>query len=179
MYSIQNMEIISSNLQTKQWRNTTEWYKNGKHTECEMYQRRMVNKITNSICHKSNVRINVVDFTMRSNPTPMKSLDGFEWSEDFDGCIQSDELTNYFNFKMVCDAGGSQTRTMREVYHFIKSQLEHLLKYPDESSNVRFINILDGDTSYKAMPKFHYLLNSSKYAQIKNNLFQFQEWYLL
>ena len=32
----------------------------------------------------------------------------------------------YINFKMICDRGGSQTRSLREVYHFITTQLNYL-----------------------------------------------------
>jgi len=118
---------------------------------------------------------------MQSNPTPMKCVDGFDWTEDFDGFIQLKELDYYFNLKMVCGAGGAQTRTLREVYHFIKSQLEHLLISP-ESHSVHFVNILDGNASHKVMSKFNYLIELDKYNQIKNrvyigDLYGFQQWF--
>lgn len=48
----------------------------------------------------------------------------------------------YFNLKFVCDSGGAQTRTLREVYHFIESQMRYLIN--SNTDNVYFINILDG-----------------------------------
>ena len=60
----------------------------------------------------------------------------------------------------MCDNGGAQTRTLREVYHFIKCQFNYLIKY--NNTNIKFINILDGDTCYKNMDKFNYLLNKNK-----------------
>ena len=100
-----------------------------------------------------------------------KEDNGFELTEDFDGIIKNLPNMNeyYFNLKMVCDSGGAQTRTMREVYHFIYNMLEYLLKY--NIKNQYFINILDGDCSYKYMRKFNYLLNKPEYSEIKKNVF--------
>ncbi len=169
--SISNLQsIVPSILQTKQWRKNETWYINGKHNECEIYQRELVAHIMNQPCHKTRVRINVQDYRMQTNPNPMKQVDGFDWTEDFDGYIKIQETELYFNFKMVCDAGGSQTRTLREVYHFVQSQLQHLLTYP-ESHSIYFINILDGDASNSSMPKFAYLLNQPKYIQVKNRVY--------
>lgn len=114
---------------------------------------------------------------MQTNATPMKGEDGFDWTEDF--VMQGGGLEYYFNLKMVC---GAQTRTLREVYHFIKSQLKHLLIYP-ESHSVNFVNILDGDASHRVAPKFKYLIEQDRYIQIKNRVYigdlhGFQEWVL-
>jgi len=171
--------IIRSQLQTKQWRKDSSWYKNGKCNECEIYQRLLINNIIGGHCAKTSIRINMCDYRMQSNPSPMKKEDGFDWTEDFDGCANILGSTCYFNFKMVCGAGGAQTRTLREVYHFIKGQLLYLLTYPTESKNVYFVNILDGDASHNAMPKMNYLINQSP---IKNriyvgDLYHFQIWY--
>ena len=51
-------------------------------------------------------------------------LEIHEWSENFDGKIINRSNIFYFNLKFVCDCGGSQTRTLREVYHFIKYQIK-------------------------------------------------------
>jgi len=99
----------------------------------------------------------------------MKDEDGFEWTEDFDRMICKDDKIFYFNLKMVCGNGGAQTRSLREVYHFIKSQLEHLLIY--NSQNVYFINILDGDISHKHLNKFNFLLNDKKYSHIMEYIY--------
>ena len=178
---VQTLVITPASLQTKEWRKECEWYNNGKHNECELYQRDIINTITSTILAKSIVRINVCDYRMQSNPTPMKRVDGFDWTEDFDGFIQLNEHNYYFNLKMVCGAGGAQTRTLREVYHFIKSQLEHLLICP-ESHSVYFVNILDGDASHKVMSKFNYLIGLDKYNEIKNKVYigdlrGFQQWF--
>ena len=82
--------------------------------------------------------------------------------------------------KFVCDKGGAQTRSLREVYHYIKYQLEHLLKY--EKTDIYFVNILDGDTSHRELEKFHYLINKEKYEKIKkyvfcNDLSSFIKWW--
>ena len=97
----------------------------------------------------------------------MKKNDGFEWTEDFDGKIINNNKICYFNLKFVCDKGGAQTRSLREVYHFISYQLEHLLKF--NTTNKYFINILDGDTCYNYMNI--YLKNKNKYSKIIKYIF--------
>lgn len=97
----------------------------------------------------------------------MKDIDGFEYTEDFDGkCIRRNK-TIYFNLKFCCDSGGAQTRTLRLVYDLIKCQIQYINKLTinvnnsnlEESSNTYFINILDGDNCNTNMPKFRYLLD--------------------
>jgi hypothetical protein len=41
-----NLNLISSKLQTKQWRQKQEWYKNGKSNECEKQQIKQIEIIT-------------------------------------------------------------------------------------------------------------------------------------
>jgi hypothetical protein len=100
---------------------------------------------------------------------PMLKSDGYEWTENFDGKVIINKNIYYFNLKFVCDNGGAQTRTLREVYHFIKYQFEYLIKF--ESKNIFFINILDGDTSYNNMNKFKYLLNKNQYMKFVKYVF--------
>jgi len=175
--------ITPAILQTKEWRKCGGWYDNGKHNECELYQKNIINTIIHTPLAKTRVRINTCDYRMQTNATPMKGEDGFDWTEDFDGVVmQAEGFEYYFNLKMVCGAGGAQTRTLREVYHFIKSQLEHLLIYP-QSHSVNFVNILDGDASHRVAPKFKYLIDQDRYIQIKNRVYigdlhGFQEWVL-
>lgn len=38
--------ITPSKLQTKEWRKSQDWYKGGKRTECDLYQRNLIKKIT-------------------------------------------------------------------------------------------------------------------------------------
>lgn len=52
----------------------------------------------------------------------------------------------------------------QEVYFFIKCQLEYLLY--NETDDIYFINILDGDTCFNSMDKFNYLLNKKEYKKI-------------
>jgi hypothetical protein len=72
------MNIVRAILQTKQWRNGCEWYVNGKHNECELYQRNIISLIIGSPLVKSSVRINTCDYRMQINTNPMKSEDGFD-----------------------------------------------------------------------------------------------------
>jgi hypothetical protein len=45
---------------------------------------------------------------------------------------------------MIVGTGGAQTRSMREVYHFIKCQEAYLKSSGDK--HTKFLNILDGDS---------------------------------
>jgi hypothetical protein len=102
----------------------------------------------------------------------MKNSDGYEYTENFDGVLIKNSNKYYFNLKFVCDAGGAQTRSLREVYHFIKYQMEYLIKYFMKlNNNTYFINILDGDECYHNMEKFLYLLNKEKYRHIQKYVF--------
>lgn len=161
--------LISSKDQTKNWRTSQEWYINGKHNECEQYQIRIIEKIIGQPCVKTDDRLSTQTNDIINIGNPMKQLDGFEYTEDFDGKITKNDDVIYFNLKFVSDVGGAQTRTLREVYHFIECQLEHLLKY--QKSNTYFNNILDGDTSYKHLTKFNYLLNKDKYIDVKKYVY--------
>ena len=104
-------------------------------------------------------RINFCKYTIENIRCPNKLKNGYDYTENFDGVISKlGENKIYFNLKFVSGTGGAQTRTLREVYHFIHFQLCILEKY----DNIFFINILDGDTSFKNMNKFEYLLESKK-----------------
>lgn len=172
--------IVSSIIQTKKWRETQNWYKNGKYNECENYQKKLIQRITGNICNKSNMRINTITYEMKELLYPLRQDAGFEWTENFDGIQKYKEWIIYYNLKMICDSGGSQTRTLREVYHFISSQLYYL---KSNESKIIFVNILDGDESYKRYNNFMYLLNKKEFSNIKNqvyigDMYHFQEWFI-
>ena len=111
---------------------------------------------------------------------PNKLDNGFEYTKDIDGYQLINNKKLYYNLKFVCDKGGAQTRSLREVYHLIKCQLEFLLL---NNFDIYFINILDGDESFRNMHKFNYLLSQNKYNNIKKNIFigdmyQFNSWFI-
>lgn len=144
--------IPPSYIQTKTWRNNQYWYKNGKSNECEKYQIKIIEDILKIKVEKTSERININTYELAYNKNPLIKSDGYDWSENFDGKIIKSNITYYFNLKFVCDNGGAQTRTLREVYHLIKYN----------NTTIKFINILNGDTCYKNMNKFNYLLNKNK-----------------
>lgn len=167
--------IEKSKNQTKEWRINQEWYNNGKSNECELFQRKIFEIIINKKCVKSNIRINIKTNELHNMFHPMKLVNGFDFTEDFDGTFTINNNNFFVNFKFVCGNGGAQTRTLREVYYFIKYQLLILEKSDD---NLFFINILDGDNCYKHMNKFEYLLKEYN----KNNIFigdmnSFNTWF--
>lgn len=162
--------VVPSRRQTKLWRNTQDWYKNGKKNECEYFQVQCLEQILGqSLTRPTHQRLHIRTKQMEHKKTPLQDQDGFEWTEDFDASLVHDETIYYFNLKFVCDHGGTQTRTLREVYHFVYTQLEHLVKW--HTPGLFFINILDGDFSSHCMPKFHYLLQKEEFATARDKVF--------
>jgi hypothetical protein len=175
-----NLIITPAVSQTKDWRKTQPWYHGGKQNECELYQRQLLEQITQCKCEKTIDRINLETYQVLPSRTPMRDDDGFEWTEDFDGKQTHNKNTFYFNLKMVCDCGGAQTRSLREVYHFVKAQLKYLIKF--NIQDTYFVNILDGNESHRTKKKFDYLLSKETYANVKNKVFvgdmhDFQQWF--
>ena len=168
--TIKQLQITCSSKQTKKWRKEQQWYSNGKKNECEKYQLDYIKLLTLSpLITKTNLRFNIIDYTLTKIKSPLKKDNGFEYTEDIDAEQNINGITIYYNLKMCCDKGGAQTRTLREVYHYIRCQLEYLLI--NNTIPVYFINILDGDECYRNKNKFNYLINNEKYSTIKNKVF--------
>ena len=174
--------IPNSNYQTKTWRKTRKWYLNGKHNECELYQRELIELITKQKCNKTDMRINTETNTLQNPKNPIKLDNGFELTETFDGLqTVKTNIKLMYNLKFVCSDGGSQTRSLREVYHFITAQANFLSEHKKE--HLFFVNILDGDTCFSTMGKFIYLISKPIYKDIKKNIFigslhEFQNWFI-
>jgi hypothetical protein len=180
----ENLYTISSEFQTKDWRKSQDWYNNGKQNESEKHQLFQIFQITMRKLGKTTKRLFMGDdVKIIDKRNPMSEENGFEYTENFDGYIQIDNKNMFFNLKFVCDQGGSQTRTLREVYHFIKYQIKYILKKKDD--NTYFFNILDGDGSFKSKDKFNYLLKNyseedfkylTKYIYI-GDMFKFEDFW--
>lgn len=176
---------VPSKFQTKDWRKTQPWYKGGKSNECELLQRMQVEQITGKACPKTTLRINKRTRQMQLLSNPMTRLDGFDWTEDFDGeqqLVGKDGATCklFYNLKMVCEGGGAQTRTLREVHSFVESQLQVLLL--GNNQGTYFINILDGAQSHARKNLFNHLLALPEYASVKEKVFiddmcAFKSWH--
>ena len=132
----------------------------------EIYQRAKIIEITGVPCPKTKMRINLRTNTMKVLAKPNTSEDGFDYSEDLDGVQTINGKLIYLNLKCVVGIGGSQTRSLREVYWFINGQI-NVLK-PNE--NIYFANILDGDEADSAMNKFHYLTKNLS-EELKNRIY--------
>jgi hypothetical protein len=122
----------------------------------EIYQRKTIEDHTGIQCLKTNIRINLMTNSLKEIAKPNMHADGFNYSEDFDGCQMINDKIIYINMKCIVGTGGSQTRSLREVYWFVRGQLE-ILKNSDKK-NIYFANILDGDEAASVMSKFDYLL---------------------
>lgn len=166
-------ELVPSIEQSKNWRRKQGWYTTGKRNECERYQRHWLTIITGVPCPPTNVRVNLRTGELRAVSNPLRSIDGFDWSENFDAVYTWRRTKYYVNFKFVCDSGGAQLRTLREVYWFIDGQLKHL---KITSSKVKFINILDGDYSHSMLGKFKHLVGDSRGIFV-GDLHSFNEWW--
>lgn len=147
--------MISSKEQTKDWRKSQDWYINGKKNECELYQKDQFEQITQQPIRKTLKRLFMLNHTMVEISNPLKGEHGFEYTENFDGEFRYNDTAFLVNFKFTCDLGGAQLRTLREVYHFIKTQLEYLKSQPDRK--VFFINVLDGNTAFQYRNQFSHL----------------------
>jgi hypothetical protein len=169
-FLIRNIISIQSEYQTKNWRKNRKWYINGKHNECEIYQRNLFEKITKIKCQKTNIRFNNYDCKMKEIFNISKRNDFFEWSENFDGITKKNDKSFYVNFKFICDDGGAQIRALREVYHFIHSQINYLNQNNLNNNEIYFINILDGDTCNKYQKNMKNLLKNINNDK-KDNIF--------
>jgi len=173
------MLITQSKNQTKKWRTNQSWYENSKDGSCEKYQIDLVEKITSKQVEKSkSLRIDKEKLEIVKLTRPYTQENGYEYTEDFDGKQSIGKITFYYNFKMICDSGGAQTRSLKDVYEFIKFQLLFLEK--ENKKDIFFINILDGDSAYKNRDKYQFLLK--KYPNSISHVFvgdmhDFQSWF--
>lgn len=140
--------LVPSKLQTKSWRKNQEWYDTGKRNECEIFQKQQLKNLFGIFSKSTNIRINSVNGEMIkiSNHCLNKLENCYDYTEDFD--VISEKYKLFINLKFVCDKGGAQTRTLKEVRHFIQSQEKAVL-----DTDYYFINILDGDGSYNCIHK--------------------------
>jgi hypothetical protein len=173
------MEVICASAQTKIWRMNQVWWAGGKRTECEVYQRQTIERMTGNKCVKTNMRIHREKKTLLEVRCPFTYDDGFEYTENFDGKQTKGDHTLFYNLKMVCNKGGSQTRTLQLVYDFIKNQIDFLIS--SGNKNIFFVNILDGDESYRNRNKFIYLFKKIP-DNMRSNLYcgdlkNYMEWY--
>jgi hypothetical protein len=136
----------------------------------ETYQRDKIEQGTQTPCDATDVRINKRTGEMLEIVHPMKYVDGFDYTENFDGMQQFGEHMVWINMKSVIGKGGSQTRTLRdECYPFIEAQLNYLLK--TQSTTYFFANILDGDEAASKMLMFQYLLDLPEFVAVKKYIY--------
>lgn len=171
-----NVHIIPSQYQNKEWRNACIWYKNG--LACEKYQRNLVEKIIQTSCLKTHDRINLRNLELKHLTSYKNDVNGFDWSENFDGKVILNNNIYYFNFKMICSDGGFQSRSSRENYWFMDAQMKYLEL--TNNKNIYFINILDGYVNNNNLEKYKSLIEL--YFINKNNvyigdLFEFNNWW--
>ena len=148
-------DLIPGAKMTKEWRKKV--IGQGKNmggataSRVEKWQRLCLEKIVKQNVAKTNLRLNHSTKKLETVTRPSRQPDEFEWTEDFDGVFYIGKTRYLVNFKMIVGTGGAQTRSLREVYHFIKCQEAHLRKFCAHQKDTKFLNILDGDTSANKM----------------------------
>lgn len=138
-------------------------------TKPEDYQREQVELGTGILCPKTQTRINWRKNEMVEISQPMRNEDGFDYTEDFDGKQNFNSNTVLYNYKSVVGSGGAQDRTLRECYHFVKAQLQYLLK--SKKTDYFFANIFDGDNAASRMKMFQYLLGLPEFTTVKKYVY--------
>lgn len=131
--------------------------------KCENFQRQMIEWGTGFPCPKSgNVRINTETNEIRPIANPYSGLHGdYDWTEDFDGFQKILEFDVFYNFKSIVQDGGSQTRSLKCVYDFVKAQ-RNVIRSENVDKTTLFVNILDGKFCDKHLNKFNRFKNESQ-----------------
>jgi hypothetical protein len=147
----------------------------------ENFQREFIVRETGADCGKVKTRINLRTNQLNDVSTPNKNDNGFDYTENFDGIQVCDNVKIYVNLKNVVGRGGSQTRTLREVYWFIQGQL-NVLRSLDEKDDTYFANVIDGDVCEVSMKHFKYLCNLDEYKNVNKKVFvgnskNYIEWF--
>lgn len=164
--------VVPHHVQTKSWRQLQPWYSSGKHSECERYQFAVLSAYCGVCLEKRRgLRLNVESAEMRVILHPNKANELLQWTEDFDGEVRVGSRQFLFNLKFVCGSGGAQTRSMREVYHFIKAQTRFA---KDNVNGVAFVNILEGDGVGPFMVELKELASPRVFV---GDMVDFQAWW--
>ena len=80
------IEVVSGNIITKALRHMMFGKGSGAtSTKHEKYARAMIEQGTGTTCKKTNMRINLRNHTLKNIAHPNNHLDGFDYTEDFDG----------------------------------------------------------------------------------------------
>lgn len=133
----------------------------------EEYQRKKIIEGTNIDCKKTNIRINLRTNILIDIIRPNIKNDGYDYSENFDGLQIINNNKIFINLKCIVGKGGSQTRSLREVYWFIEGQLKTLKNL----KNIYYANILDGDEAFLNISKYNYLLSLEEYENEKYKIY--------
>jgi hypothetical protein len=133
----------------------------------EEFQRKKIVDGTGIPCPKTTTRINLRTSTLKEIAHPNTMPDGFDYTEDFDGVQSLQDKKVFVNLKCIVGKGGVQTRSLREVYQFVKGQLA-VLKTAEKTY---FANILDGDEAHSSLFHFEYLLGLPEYKDMKKYIY--------
>jgi hypothetical protein len=141
--------------------------------KAENFQRKAIEDGTGLECPKSgHMRINTETGEIAKNVHPYSGANAsYDWTEDFDG-LQTfgDKCRVFYNFKSIVEGGGSQTRSLRCVYDFVKAQQN----VRNVDKNTFFVNILDGEVCAKNLHMFKRFENEDHIYV--GDLYDYFEW---
>lgn len=148
-----------SSQQTKDWRRRQSWYCGGRKTECENFQVETIEKELGIQLEKTSERLHTLTFSIHEYKHPYNDPWGFDFTENFDRVLRDPVSSNtYFNFKFIVGRGGAQTRSLKDVYGFVRIQYQHVWSCLQRCVIApRFVNILDGDECARREPMFDWL----------------------
>ena len=111
----------------------------------EKYQKLYINNFLGlDIGGSTHLRCNLQTGEIRELKRVMH-LDHFHvWTEDFDGMVEEDN--SLWSLKMIPEAGGAQTRSIREVAHHIEACIKNIT---EQHSDNNFVFVLDGEQILK------------------------------
>lgn len=141
--------------------------------KAENYQRKAIEDGTGMKCPKSgHMRINTETYEIAKNAQPYSGATAsYDWTEDFDGFQTfGGKCRVFYNFKSIVEGGGSQTRSLKCVYDFVKAQQN----VRNVDKNTFFVNILDGEVCAKSLHMFKCFENEDHIYV--GDLYDYFEW---
>ncbi len=123
----------------------------------------------NTKIDKTILRLHEKTYELKEMKHMVGDKDGLFWSETFDGKFTKNGVPFLINLKFICDKGGAQNRSSKEVNRFMDTQIEYIKKNKD--NKFIFLNILDGDGCSYWSEHFKNLYNCEESDYIKKYVY--------
>jgi len=127
-------------------------------SEDEKFQKDYLEKhLGVQIKKKKDIRVNIDSGEIKIVKSSMQELDPSVWSEDFDGVFTKNGKECVVSFKMIPENGGSQNRSIKEVYWHIKACIKSV-SLDNKIKVDKFLFILDGELLSKHWQRMNDLI---------------------